>query len=248
MQIKPSQQLSVVIPMFNEEENAEPLVLEVYAALAKHPDFEIIVVDDGSKDATYAKLSELAKNIPQLRPIQHNSNFGQSAGLVSGIRMATKPWIVTLDGDGQNDPADIPKLIQVAESNNTTNSGLLLAGHRVNRKDTNWKKFGSRFANKIRHWFLRDGCPDTGCGIKMFSRDMFLSLPHFKHMHRYLPALFKRMNAQVINVPVNHRLRTRGKSKYGNWGRLKVGIVDLFGVAWLIRRIIIPELKNDNKS
>jgi dolichol-phosphate mannosyltransferase len=246
MQIKPSQQLSVVIPMYNEEDNVATLVREVHTALVQHPDFEIVVVDDGSTDSTFNQLKQLAKIISQLHPVRHKSNFGQSIGLITGIKAANKPWIVTLDGDGQNDPADIPKLIQTAESNDTINPGLLLAGHRVNRKDTSWKKFGSRFANKIRRWFLRDDCPDTGCGIKMFSREAFLSLPHFNHMHRYLPALFKRINGQIVNIPVNHRPRTHGKSKYGNWGRLKVGVIDLFGVAWLIRRTKLPEYKNDN--
>lgn len=247
MNIKPSEQVSVVIPMYNEEDNVEILVREVHAVLAQHPDFEIVVVDDGSRDSTLKKLGSLAKDMPQLRPVKHNGNFGQSIGLVSGIQAAKHPWIVTLDGDGQNDPADIPKLIQTAEAVGV-GSRILLAGHRVNRKDTKWKKFGSRFANRIRRWFLKDNCPDTGCGIKMFSREAFLLLPHFNHMHRYLPALFKRIGGKVINVPVNHRPRTQGQSKYGNWGRLKVGVVDLFGVAWLIRRIKIPEYKNDNQS
>lgn len=246
MQIKPSEQLSVVIPMYNEADNVESLVREVHSALTQHPDFEILVVDDGSTDNTFPKLTQLAKIIPQLHPVQHKHNFGQSIGLITGIKRAKKPWIVTLDGDGQNDPADIPKLIQVAESSKTINAKLLLAGHRVNRKDSSWKKFGSRFANKIRRWFLHDDCPDTGCGTKMFSREAFLSLPHFNHMHRYLPALFKRINGQIVNVPVNHRPRICGKSKYGNWGRLKVGVIDLLGVAWLIRRTKLPEYRNDN--
>lgn len=244
MGINPSQQLAVVIPMFNEEDNVAQLLQEVCSALEHHPDFEIIVVNDGSTDATLDKLQALCKKIPQLRVVNHDGNFGQSIGLVSGIKAATKPWIATLDGDGQNDPADIPKLIQAAEANGA-HAKLLLAGHRVNRKDTHWKKFGSKFANSIRQWFLKDNCPDTGCGIKLFPREAFLSLPHFNHMHRYLPALFKCMGGDIINIPVNHRPRTLGQSKYGNWGRLKVGIVDLFGVAWLIRRTKFPEYKNE---
>ncbi|MGD9109010.1 MAG: glycosyltransferase family 2 protein [Gammaproteobacteria bacterium] len=245
MQIKPAQQLSVVIPMYNEEDNAEILVREVHAILAQHPDFEIIVVDDGSQDSTFEKLSSLTKGLPQLRPVRHARNFGQSIGLISGIKKAKYPWIVTLDGDGQNDPADIPKLIQISEETGA-DPRVLLAGHRVNRKDGRWRTLGSRWINRIRRWFLKDDCPDTGCGTKMFSREKFMLLPHFNHMHRYLPALFKGIGGRVINIPVNHRPRTQGQSKYDSWGRLKVGVVDLFGVAWLIRRLKVPEYKNDS--
>ena len=178
-----------------------------------------------------------------MRVLRHKRNLGQSVGVFSGVQAATKPWIVTLDGDGQNDPKDAIKLAQAAENNMKIDKPLLVAGNRVNRKDSGWKKFGSKFANSIRRWFLKDDCPDTGCGIKLFQRDVFLTLPHFNHLHRFLPALFKRAGGCIINVPVNHRPRTRGQSKYGNLGRLWVGITDLLGVAWLIRRPCNSEIE-----
>jgi len=245
MQTKPTEQLSIVIPMYNEEENVIPLINEVRQTLTQHPDFEIIVVDDGSQDATFQKLQQLTETHPQLRVIRHSRNLGQSVGIFSGIQAAAKPWIMTLDGDGQNDPKDIMQLVKVAEKNLSFNKPLLMAGHRVNRKDSSWKKFGSKFANSIRRCFLKDNCPDTGCGIKLLQRDLFLTLPHFNHFHRFLPALWKRAGGQVINVPVNHRPRTHGQSKYGNMARLKVGIIDLLGVAWLMRRPCVSELEND---
>jgi dolichol-phosphate mannosyltransferase len=201
-------------------------------------------VDDGSQDTTLHKLEELMHKYSQLRVLRHCRNLGQSVGIVSGVRGAAKSWIITLDGDGQNDPKDAMQLIQAAETNINIDKPLLVAGHRVNRKDSGWKKFGSKFANAIRQWCLKDDCPDTGCGIKLFQRDVFLTLPHFNHCHRFLPALFKRAGGTIINVPVNHRPRMRGKSKYGNLGRLWVGIADLLGVAWLIRRPCVSEIEN----
>lgn len=250
MKSTPLQQLAVVIPMLNEADNVGPLVREVQEALKDHPDYEIIVIDDGSTDNTFATLKSLQKEIPALRVFKHRHNLGQSVGIVTGIRNATKAWIATLDGDGQNIPADIPKLASMGakrlEAMKTDHGALLIAGHRTDRKDTGWKRFGSRFANSIRRRFLKDSCPDTGCGLKIFSRAVFLALPHFNHLHRYLPALFLRAGGEVINVPVGHRPRTRGESKYGNMGRLKVGIIDLLGVAWLIRRPCLLELDPDD--
>jgi len=242
MQIKPSEQISVVIPMYNEMGNVDTLIGEVDAALKSHPDYEIVVVDDGSTDGTRERLAELCKSNPHLRFIKHKRNLGQSVGVVTGVRHAKNAWIATLDGDGQNDPADIPNLIKAAEEK-STGRPVLIAGHRVNRKDSGWKRFGSKFANSIRHKVLRDDCPDTGCGIKLFPRDAFLMLPHFNHVHRYLPALFKRAGGVIVNVPVNHRPRVEGVSKYGNWGRLKVGVTDIVGVAWLIRRPCSSEVE-----
>lgn len=243
MQIK---QLSVVIPVFNEEANVESLVTEIDRVLTHKLDFEIVVVDDGSTDNTKQKLEQLKQTNPFLYTLHHRRNFGQSAGVYSGVTAATKPWIVTLDGDGQNDPNDILKLVRAAEDNFTPNKTLLIAGHRTKRRDNYGKKIASKMANAIRRYFLRDDCPDSGCGIKLFQRDAFLALPHFNHMHRFLPALFKRAGGLTINVPVNHRPRTQGTSKYTNFKRLKVGIADLLGVAWLIRRPCSPEIiKND---
>lgn len=248
-QTTPLQQLSVVIPMYNETENTAPLLREIAQALKDHPDYEIIVVDDGSTDGTLEALQSLKQEIPALRIVRHRHNSGQSVGILSGVRAATKAWIATLDGDGQNDPADIPNLAKEGakafEPMKNSNMPLLIAGHRIDRKDSGWKLFGSRFANAIRRRFLRDSCPDTGCGLKIFRRESFLMLPHFNHLHRYLPALFLRAGGTVINVPVGHRPRTRGVSKYGNMGRLKVGITDILGVAWLIRRPCLPELDDD---
>jgi dolichol-phosphate mannosyltransferase len=246
MNVKPTEQLSMVIPMYNEEENVEPLVTEVFDTLAAHPDFELIIVDDGSQDGTQQKLKELMSKYSNLCVVRHRRNLGQSVGIFSGVKAATKSWIITLDGDGQNDPKDAMQLAQAAEANIKLNQPLLVAGNRVNRKDSGWKKFGSKFANSIRRRFLKDDCPDTGCGIKLFQRDVFLTLPHFNHCHRFLPALFKRAGGCIINVPVNHRPRTRGQSKYDNLGRLWVGITDLLGVAWLIRRPCISEVENES--
>jgi len=254
MKTTPLQQLSVVIPMYNEADNVAPLLQEVQNALKNHPDYEVIVVNDGSSDNTQATLKSLQKEFPALRVLKHRRNLGQSVGVVTGVRAATKAWIVTMDGDGQNDPTDILKLAEegakalAADDVDTIKNKkipLLIAGHRTDRKDSGWKRFGSRFANSIRRRFLKDNCPDTGCGLKLFPRETFLMIPHFNHLHRYLPALFLRAGGQVINVPVGHRPRTRGQSKYGNMGRLKVGITDLFGVAWLIRRPCLPELDDD---
>jgi dolichol-phosphate mannosyltransferase len=231
--------------MYNEAGNVIPLLNEIYSALNTHPQFEIIVVDDGSKDGTSTELQQAKQQIPVLRVIKHGSNRGQSVGVVSGVRAAKFPWVITLDGDGQNNPQDILALAKVAEENLNKTQHLLIAGHRTDRKDTGWKKFGSRFANTIRQKLLNDNCPDSGCGVKLFLRDDFLLIPHFNHLHRFLPALFKRAGATIINVPVGHRQRVRGQSKYGNWGRLKVGIIDLFGVAWLIRRPCLSERENE---
>lgn len=241
----PLEALSVVLPMYNEAGNVVPLITEIAEALKTHPQFEIIVVDDGSTDTTLAELKQAKQTVPSLRVVKHKKNHGQSVGVLTGVLAAKYPWIATLDGDGQNNPADILKLAEIATKALAQTPAVLLAGHRVNRKDTGWRKFGSKFANTIREWVLRDNCPDSACGLKLFQRDLFLQLPHFNHLHRYLPALFKRAGAQVLSIPVDHRPRTVGSSKYGNWGRLKVGVTDLLGVAWLIRRPCLPERDTD---
>ena len=227
-------QLSVVVPVHNEEDNVAPLVGEIVAALRGRIDFEIVYVDDTSKDGTLARLRELQTTVPELRVIRHLSNAGQSTAVRNGVKAARAPWIATLDGDGQNDPADIPNLLAQRDAGDAQTK--LYAGWRVNRQDSGSKRWASKFANAIRSRMLRDATPDTGCGIKLFAREAFLDLPYFDHMHRYLPALMQRAGWQTVSVPVNHRHRTAGVSKYNNLGRAIVGIKDLFGVSWLIQR------------
>jgi Glycosyltransferases involved in cell wall biogenesis len=226
--------LSVVVPVFNEEGNVAPLVGEILAALRGHVGFEIVCVDDDSKDATLARLQALKAEVPELRVIHHARQSGQSTAIRNGVKAARGAWIATLDGDGQNDPADIPKLL--AERAKSPAEVKLLAGWRVNRKDSGSKRWASKWANAIRSRMLRDATPDTGCGIKLFEREAFLDLPHFDHMHRYLPALMQRAGWKTVSVAVNHRHRGTGVSKYNNLNRALVGISDLRGVAWLIKR------------
>ncbi|WP_421990788.1 glycosyltransferase family 2 protein [Roseococcus sp.] len=225
--------VSVVIPVRNEAPNISPLVAEIEAALAGVA-HEIVYVDDGSTDDTPRVLAGIAASGTPLRWLRHRASCGQSAAIVTGVKAARGTWIATLDGDGQNDPADIPRLLARAERDGTGN--LLVAGHRVNRKDTWVKRRSSRIANGIRSRLLRDATPDTGCGLKLFPRALFLGFPHFDHMHRYLPALALRAGASVVSEPVNHRPRVRGVSNYGTLDRLAVSLLDLIGVAWLQRR------------
>jgi dolichol-phosphate mannosyltransferase len=227
-------QLSVVVPVFNERDNVAPLVHEITAALRGVADFEIVYVDDHSRDDTLAVLTALKAEVPELRVIHHVSQSGQSTAVRNGVRAARGQWIATLDGDGQNDPADIPRLL--SERAGAAPEIKLFAGWRVNRQDSGSKRWASKWANAIRARMLRDDTPDTGCGIKLFERAAFLELPYFDHMHRYLPALMQRAGWKTVSVPVNHRPRSAGVSKYNNLNRALVGIADLRGVAWLIRR------------
>ncbi len=226
--------LSVVVPVFNERDNVTPLVNEIVAALRGLVDFEIVYVDDHSRDDTLAVLQSLKSTVPELRVLHHVSQSGQSTAVRTGVKAARGAWIATLDGDGQNDPADIPKLL--AKRDESPADVKLFAGWRVSRKDTGSKRWASKFANAIRSRMLRDATPDTGCGIKLFEREAFLDLPYFDHMHRYLPALMQRAGWKTISVPVNHRHRASGVSKYNNLNRALVGLRDLRGVAWLIVR------------
>jgi dolichol-phosphate mannosyltransferase len=226
--------LSVVIPVCNEADNVGPLAREIQVALADHRPFEIIFVDDGSTDGTVAAIQAERASIPEIRLLQHSQRSGQSRAVCTGVEAAHAEWVATLDGDGQNDPADIPALVKAVAAADP--SLKLVMGNRTTRKDTWLRRISSRVANGVRGGLLRDGTPDTGCGIKLMHRATFMRLPWFNHMHRFLPALYQRAGARVISVPVRHRPRTRGTSKYGLWNRLWVGIVDLFGVRWLIVR------------
>ena len=226
--------LSVVVPVFNERDNVAPLVGEITAALRGRVAFEIVYVDDDSKDDTLQVLQSLKAANPELRVLHHVGQSGQSTAVRTGVKAARAPWIATLDGDGQNDPADIPKLLAARDA--AAPEVRLFAGWRVDRQDSGSKRWASKWANAIRARMLRDDTPDTGCGIKLFERAAFLDLPYFDHMHRYLPALMQRAGWKTVSVPVNHRHRTAGGSKYNNLGRALVGIRDLRGVAWLIAR------------
>jgi dolichol-phosphate mannosyltransferase len=233
-------EFSVVVPVRNEEENILPLIGEIRAALDGAVDYEIVYVDDGSSDATPQRLAEAAQNCARLRVFRHREGSGQSAAIRTGVECARAPWIITLDGDGQNDPADIPALLAILRDSARPPGLGLVCGHREKRWDSWMKRASSRIANAVRRSALKDGTPDTGCGLKVFSRQAFLSLPHFDHMHRFLPSLFHSAGAKVISVKVNHRPRTRGRTHYGIHNRLWGGIVDVLGVMWLRRRTKRP--------
>jgi dolichol-phosphate mannosyltransferase len=226
--------VSIVVPVRNEAGNIAPLVDEIAAALAKGPSFEIIYVNDGSTDRTESELTLLMASRPWLRLVQHESSCGQSAAVSTGVRHARAPVVVTIDGDGQNDPAFIPALLKELAAG-TPKVGLI-AGQRVGRKATGFKRLQSRIANGVRGAVLRDGTRDTGCGLKAFRRDLFLALPYFDGLHRFLPALVRREGYDIGYVDVVDRPRRAGISNYGMWDRLWVGILDLMGVWWLIRR------------
>ncbi len=227
--------ISAVVPMLNEAENAASLIAEIEGAANHCPIREIVVVDDGSTDDTAKVILELKAKYGNVRLVKHSIRSGQSAALRTGIRAAMGPLVVMMDGDGQNDPADIPALYaKFMESPNVPMR--LSAGQRKKRQDSPLKKFTSRTGNFIRSRLLRDGVRDTGCSLKMFRRDDYLALPYFNHMHRFLPALFAREYGVVVLSDVGHRPRARGVSKYGFWDRLWAGIFDLMGVMWLQRR------------
>src|SRR5947207_13076872 len=234
-------EVSVVIPVKNEAGNIAPLVAEIAAALDGLVDYEIVYVDDGSTDPTAAEIRDLQDSIPRLRLMRHARSCGQSAAIRSGVKAARGLWIATLDGDGQNDPADIPALWRIAQDAPAVPS-LLIAGQRTRRQDSWSKRRASRIANAVRRRLLHDDTPDTGCGLKLFRRALFLDLPYFDHMHRFLPALVLREGGIVRSVPVNHRPRQRGISNYGVLDRLGVGITDLLGVLSLRRRATRPPL------
>jgi len=225
--------LSVVVPVKDEAENAVPLAREIAGALAGY-DGEIIFVDDGSTDGTGTRLQLLKAELPHLRVLRHGQNAGQSRAIRTGVRAARGDLIVTLDGDGQNDPADIPKLLDAMKQGHTRLG--LVSGVRARRKDTLSRRSASWLANMLRQALLHDGAADTGCGLKVFRREAFLALPYFDNVHRYLIALMIREGYEVRFVEVGHRARLHGASKYTNLGRMLVGIRDLLGVRWLTRR------------
>ena len=229
--------VSVVIPVRNEAENVGPLAAELATALAD-VSHELIFVDDGSADATARVLRDLGDGA--VRVVRHVRSCGQSAAIVTGARAARGHWLATIDGDGQNDPADLPALLRRAMD---AGEHCLAAGHRTRRRDSWVKRKSSRIANGVRARLLGDATPDTGCGLKVLPRALFMQLPQFDHMHRFLPALVLRAGGQVVSVPVNHRPRLRGVSNYGTLDRLAVGVVDLAGVWWLQRRWTIPEIE-----
>lgn len=233
--MQPSPLVSVVIPARNEAGNLPALIAGIETALASLGPFEILVVDDASTDDSVAVVQGLRATRPHLRLIRHDRAGGQSAGVHSGVRAARAAICLTLDGDGQNPPEELPKLAAPLLAPGSEGVGLV-AGQRVGRQDTAAKKWASRFANGLRGWMLKDHTRDTGCGLKGFRREGFLALPFFNHMHRYLPALFARDGWQVVHVDVTHRARGAGRSNYTNFQRALVGAVDLFGVMWLIRR------------
>ncbi|HBA87771.1 MAG TPA: dolichol-phosphate mannosyltransferase [Geobacter sp.] len=224
--------ISIVIPAHNEAENIGILIDEI---LATKIECEIVVVDDASTDDTHARLLTLKQTVPTLKVIQHDRSYGQSAAVSTGIRHACGDLIATMDGDGQNNPADIPRMVEAILKSDNGNLRMV-AGYRKKRDDPPWRILSSKLANAYRRFFLRDETPDTGCGLKVFYRSAFLNLPFFNHMHRFLPALIKMQGGDVISVEVSHRARAHGVSKYGTLNRLWVGIVDIFGVCWLRMR------------
>lgn len=237
MLVKKGIELSIIIPVYNEQDNIAVLSQEIINCLNTNFCFEIIFIDDGSKDETVSRIQEQMQADKRVKLVRHSRNFGQSIALVSGAKAAQYPFLVTLDGDGQNDPADIPRLSEFLHNNKT-----VVLGTRNKRHDNWLRRVSSRVANKVRQYVLNDECIDSNCGLKIFPRDVFLQLPLFNHVHRFLPALFLRAGMDVIHVPVNHRHRIHGVSKYGVFNRLFVGLYDLIGVRWLMKRPCVAEI------
>jgi dolichol-phosphate mannosyltransferase len=236
--------VSVIIPAFNEARNVGRLVRETYDTVPAEILAEVIVVDDGSEDGTGTEVKELIGKLPGLRYLRHAKCAGQSTAMRTGILAAQCAVIATMDGDGQNDPRDIPRLLEKLAAPGQEGPALV-GGIRINRKAEGSKRWASRAANRIRDWVLHDNCPDTGCGIKVYWREAFVRLPFFTSIHRYLPALFQTYGYEVAYLPVNDRPRQAGVSKYNNLGRALIGLYDLVGVSWLRRRTRVPTIAED---
>ena len=243
--MRETMRVSVVIPAYNEAGNIGRLVAETLTEVPAEMVGEVIVVDDCSDDATGAEVKDLISRHPNIRYLRHGQRAGQSAGLRTGILAARYPVIATMDGDGQNDPRDIPRLLERLAPPGGRGAALV-GGVRAKRRDTGSKRLASRFANWLRDKVLSDDCPDTGCGVKVYWREAFLRLPFFTSMHRFLPALFQMYGHAVAYVPVNDRPRLAGQSKYTNFSRAVIGLYDLFGVTWLRRRTKVPPIVEDS--
>jgi len=238
-------ELSVVVPVRNEADNILPLLREIHVVLKTRMPFEVIYVDDGSTDSTPQVLKEARRLYSRLVVLRHREACGQSQAVATGIRAARAPLIATLDGDGQNDPADLLRLLDCwRAAGEEVRPRLMVTGWRANRRDDPIRRLSSKIANLVRGSLLGDGIPDAGSGIKLLPRSLFLDLPYFDHMHRFMAALVIRAGGRVETVRVNHRPRERGQSKYGVWDRLWVGLVDLVGVMWLIRRSRRPVIES----
>jgi dolichol-phosphate mannosyltransferase len=229
---------SIVVAVFNEAENVAPVTAEIIDAARPLGNFELIYVDDGSEDSTPQRLRVLRSRDGAIRVLRHDRRCGKTAALITGIGAARAAWIITMDGDGQDDAAEIPRLLELAAA--AGEPSPLIAGIRARRRDRWSRRLATKFANGLRQRLLHDGCPDTACGLKAFRRDVFLRLPAFEGMHRFLPALFQTFGHPLICVPVNHRPRLAGQSKYTNFGRAVVGLSDTLGIIWLRRRTRLP--------
>ena len=238
--------VTVVAPMLNEADSVEPLAREIAAACEPFTPFEAVFVNDGSTDGTAGRIAALRAEFPWLREVRHERPCGQSAALRSGVLAARAAVICTIDGDGQNPPAEIPRLVQPLLEPAGGSVGLV-AGQRITREDVAARRVASRLANRLRAWILRDDTRDTGCGLKAFPRSVFLALPFFDHQHRYLPALVRREGLEVRLVDVSHRPRTAGRTKYTNLGRAMVGVQDLLGVWWLLRRRRLARIVHEDR-